>query len=748
MTIKAKLSMLTAISLLIASGAIGILSVFQLKKAGKTSISHIQAMGDDEIRRIEADGSKEIETYRNDLLSRKKEYLRSQIQTALGVLEKGFEDAHSFDAIKAMYEDQLQNAVNTAYSVLVAVEAQKELMPAEKQTRAMELIKLLRYGPENRDYFWINDMRSIMIMHPIDPELDGRDLSDLADSNGKRFFSEFVKACEKNGQGFVDYLWPKPGFQEPQPKLSYVKLFEPWGWVIGSGVYLEVAEEHLKQTSAGVIEALRFGPDNNDYFWINDTHPRMIMHPYKPELNGKDLSGTEDPNGKKLFVEMVNVSRQQGEGFVEYHWPKYGADVPQPKLSFVKLFDKWNWVLGTGIYIDDIEAEVAAKQSAIDSRLQSVKNGVDEQVKNTRAEVDDSINQVILWMGLITAGILAAVLAVCLAFIHRQINLPIKTAIDGMSEAAGQVASASGQVSAASQSLAEGASEQAASIEETSSSLEEMSSMTRQNADNAIQANSLMGEANQVVGRATASMRQLTESMGGISKASEETSKIIKTIDEIAFQTNLLALNAAVEAARAGEAGAGFAVVADEVRNLAMRAANAAKNTAELIEDTVKKIHDGTQLVNITGEAFREVAQSAEKVGGLVAEISEASREQAQGIGQVNTAVAEMDKVVQQNAASAEESASASEQMNAQAEQMKDIVTQLSRMVGAGKSGRGDKEISPVSDSSRRGHRLISHQTGPKQALPWKKNMPGGSRKKKDTPEHLIAEHEDDFSDF
>ncbi len=170
---------------------------------------------------------------------------------------------------------------------------------------------------------------------------------------------------------------------------------------------------------------------------------------------------------------------------------------------------------------------------------------------------------------------------------------------------------ASGQVSSASQQLAAGSSEQAASIEETSSSLEEMSSMTSQNADNAGCADNLMKEVNQVVGQANASMTELTTSMAHISQASEETSKIIKTIDEIAFQTNLLALNAAVEAARAGEAGAGFAVVADEVRNLAMRAADAAKNTADLIEGTVKKVSDGSDLVTKTNDAFTLVAGSS-----------------------------------------------------------------------------------------------------------------------------------------
>ena len=280
-------------------------------------------------------------------------------------------------------------------------------------------------------------------------------------------------------------------------------------------------------------------------------------------------------------------------------------------------------------------------------------------------------------------GIAALLIGAFLAYlITRGITGALNRIIAGLNDGAEQVASASSQVSSASQSLAEGSAEQAASLEETSASLEEISSMTKQNADHSNQADNLMKEANQDVGQANDSMNKLTQSMGEISKASEETSKIIKTIDEIAFQTNLLALNAAVEAARAGEAGAGFAVVADEVRNLAMRAADAAKNTAQLIEGTVKKVNDGSGLVARTSEDFNRVATNARKVGELVGEIAAASTEQAQGIEQVNTAVSEMDKVVQQNASAAEESASASEEMNAQAEEMKAMVNELVDMVG------------------------------------------------------------------
>ena len=286
---------------------------------------------------------------------------------------------------------------------------------------------------------------------------------------------------------------------------------------------------------------------------------------------------------------------------------------------------------------------------------------------------------------IVVAGILSY-LILSLGLI-RSINNALNRVIQELDKGVHQIASASGQVSAAAQELAEGAGVQASSLEETSSALEELASMTKQNADNAQQADALTNEAKKIVHDVNEKLAHMNGAVDDIGKNSEETRKIIKTIDEIAFQTNLLALNAAVEAARAGEAGAGFAVVAEEVRNLAMRSAEAAKNTNDLIGNTVNSVNEGARLNKDVNESFKKNAEIVDKTSELAGEIAAASQEQSQGIDQINKAVTGMDKVTQSNAANAEESAAASEEMSAQAEGMKEVVRELVAMVGGNGNG-------------------------------------------------------------
>lgn len=352
-----------------------------------------------------------------------------------------------------------------------------------------------------------------------------------------------------------------------------------------------------------------------------------------------------------------------------------------------------------------VDQKIRPRMEAAERAIERLVSLYSEQLASTRSETE-MLAATSLWINIllvIGAGIAGAVAV----WVVRGVNSSLQSIAADLGNGSEEVASAASQVSSSAQSMSQAANEQAASLEETSASSEELNSMTQKNAENSKEAAQGVDEAGRLIGETNQHLDSMLGSMKSINESSEKISKIIKVIDEIAFQTNILALNAAVEAARAGEAGMGFAVVADEVRNLAQRSAQAAKDTASLIEDSIGRSNEGGAKLDEVAKAIRRVSDNAERIKTLVNEVSLGSQEQARGIDQIAKAITQMERVTQQVASNAEESAAASEQLNAQAETVDSIVARLAAMVGGatGHKAKGStkrRKLPPVVGRTRK----------------------------------------------
>jgi methyl-accepting chemotaxis protein len=463
------------------------------------------------------------------------------------------------------------------------------------------------------------------------------------DGKANPVVAALLKGETFHGRAFVVNTW-------------YITAYEPLrndrNEIVGA-LYFGIPQESATALRQAILD-LRIG--KTGYVYVLDSKGHYVISK-DGKRDGEDILHSTDADGRFFIREIIDKARAAKSGEVfEARYPWKNEEQEEARIKVVRLgyFEPWDWIIGVGSYEEEFF---------------EARNAIETYARHNLA-VQLAVTGITL---LLTVG--------AWWVLSGRIGRRLAAVTTRMQNASEQVFSASGQVSEGSGQLAEGATQQAASLEETSASLEEMASMTRQNADHARHADALMHEASMTIDQANESMGRMTLSMQEINRSGEETQKIINTIDKIAFQTNLLALNAAVEAARAGQAGAGFAVVAEEVRNLAIRTGEAAKNTSELIQGSVKHIREGAGLLDVTSKAFDEVAVKARQVTQLISEIAVASDEQAKGIGQLNTAVGEMDKVVQQNAANAEGSASSAREMSVQSEILKALVGEMAVMV-------------------------------------------------------------------
>jgi methyl-accepting chemotaxis protein len=439
-------------------------------------------------------------------------------------------------------------------------------------------------------------------------------------------------------------------------------------------------EADAKRAALDELKTLRYS--STEYFWVNDMQPSMVMHPIKPELDGKNLAENKDPTGKFPFVEFVSMVKANGAGFVFYMSPKSGSDSAVETLSYVKGFAPWGWIIGSGAYLDTVE-------TIFWTRLVSFAGGAAVFIGlliafsvSVARSISRPLNEAVRIAQTVAAGDLTSRInadgddeASQLLRALKDMNESLVRIVGEVRVSTDTIATASGQIASGNMDLSVRTESQASSLEKTASSMEELTSTVKQNADNARQANQLAVSASEVAVKGGSVVTQVVDTMGSINASSKKIVDIIGVIDGIAFQTNILALNAAVEAARAGEQGRGFAVVASEVRSLAQRSASAAKEIKTLIGDSVDKVDVGAKLVDQAGATMQEIVDSVRRVTDIMSEITAASQEQMSGIEQVNQAVTQMDSSTQQNAALVEEAAAAAQSLRDQAGRLSQVVS-------------------------------------------------------------------------
>ena len=443
-------------------------------------------------------------------------------------------------------------------------------------------------------------------------------------------------------------------------------------WAHAEEVGGQMTHEAAQAAAIGAIRQLRY--DTKEYFFITDMQPRMVMHPIKPELDGKDLSGLKDPNGFALFQEMVNTVRRDSKGFVAYQWPKPGSDHPVDKISYVSGFTPWGWVVGSGVYTGDLRdaareqmlyatAIVLAALSIAGYLFLSFYRVMNGGLKETRRHLSAMANGDLTSAPSPWGKDEAAELMLDLRHMQQSLIAVVRR----VRASGDQILNSSGEVATASLDLSKRTEQAASNLETAAASMSDLTQTVVNGSQLSDEASKVARHNAEVAADGGRVMREVISTMDAIRGSSSRISEIIGAIDSIAFQTNILALNAAVEAARADEQGRGFAVVASEVRVLAQRSAEAARQIKKLIDDSVSQVEAGTGIVRRAGTTIDEIVAASQRVDALLMQIADGAREQGGGITRIDKAVEELERMTQQNAALVEETAAASAAMNDQA---------------------------------------------------------------------------------
>lgn len=518
------------------------------------------------------------------------------------------------------------------------------------QQQAKATLSAMRYD-NGSGYFWINDMGPKMVMHPVKPELNGTDLSNNKDPNGKFLFVEFVSTVKANGKGFVDYYWPKPGSPDPVEKFSHVAGFAPWGWIVGTGVYVD---------------------DLNAAFWDEALWVGGICAGSAIIVMGAAafvVGGVTRPVAS-LKESMARIA--DGDGNADIFYTDRRNEIGAMAKTLLILRDSVN-------QRSQSQLREAEQQRALDeARVNNEKivSATAQQQAHAMAELARALESL--------AGGDLTVQVSAIGHEYEKLRHDFNSAVGELHNVIGAIARTSHvvndsafDISQATGNLSKRTEQQAAALEETAAALDEITSTVRTASERANEARQMVLETKTSADLSGQIVRNAVDAMNRIEDSSQKIGQIIGVIDEIAFQTNLLALNAGVEAARAGEAGRGFAVVAQEVRELAQRSANAAKEIKSLISSSAEHVGGGVSLVRSTGDALDEIMVLVNRVDGHVNTIATAAREQATGLHEINTSVNHMDQMTQQNAAMVEETTAASQTLAEESRQLRSLLSRF-----------------------------------------------------------------------